>query len=254
MRRPSTSAVEWSPGVGTRSQAQRERSRVLGYLPSAGRLHNLLPLIFVWSQPSCCRPRVTRFHSAEVGAFWPEAGGLHGLAKRKRPSLCRGHGGRGQAPRTGDPGVALRCRPGLHGRYEQGANLRSAVPWRPPCASHALPANGSSQPLFRPSRRCSRCMASKNRSRIAVAGCAASRWYPDTPENHLPLPLHAMFGFTRSVLQAVPISRSSSLHSPAQPAHCDCSSAAPCTTNRPTSTLGLVATSILILIVARFSP
>ena len=47
-----------------------------------------------------------------------------------------------------------------------------------------------SERLFRPSRRCSRCMASQNRPRIAVAGCAASRWYPDTPENHLPWPLH----------------------------------------------------------------
>ena len=64
-----------------------------------------------------------------------------------------------------------------------------------------------------------------------MAGCAASRWYPDTPENHLPLPLHAMFGFTRSVLICSP------LHN--QP---------------PYVTLGLVATSVLILIVARFSP
>ena len=32
-------------------------------------------------------------------------------------------------------------------------------------------------------------MASKNRPRIAVAGFAAARWYPDTPGNHLPLRL-----------------------------------------------------------------
>ena len=37
-----------------------------------------------------------------------------------------------------------------------------------------------------------------------------------------------------AVLQAVPITPSSSSHSPAERAHCDCASAAPCTTNRPT--------------------
>ena len=43
------------------------------------------------------------------------------------------------------------------------------------------PANGSSERLFRPSRRRSRRIASKNRPRIAVAGFAAARWYRDTP-------------------------------------------------------------------------
>ena len=41
------------------------------------------------------------------------------------------------------------------------------------------------------------------------------------------------FGST-ALFQAVPITPSSSPHSPADRAHCDCSSAAPCTTNRPT--------------------
>ena len=76
-----------------------------------------------------------------------------------------------------------------HGRYQQGATQRSAAPWCPTCATHALPANSTSEHLLRPSRPCWRWMASKNRPRIAVAGFAAARWYLDTPENQVPLRL-----------------------------------------------------------------
>jgi len=86
-----------------------------------------------------------------------------------------------------------------------------------------------------------------------VAGFAAARWYPDTPENHLPADLNSLFSdhlrcFKQPVYSVAlsPFSRRrpslrlpirSHLHN--QPAYV---------------TLGLVATSILILIVARFSP
>ena len=70
----------------------------------------------------------------------------------------------------------------------QRANQCSVAPG-PPCATNELPAHGSSERLFRLSRRCSRSMASNNRPRIAVAGCAAPRWYLDTPENQ-PVPPH----------------------------------------------------------------
>ena len=52
------------------------------------------------------------------------------------------------------------------------------------------------------------------------------------------------------MLQAAPDRSGELPHPPADRAHCDRTSAAPCTTNRPYVTLGLVATSILILIVA----
>ena len=86
-----------------------------------------------------------------------------------------------------------------------------------------------------------------------MAGFAAARGYPDTPENHLPVDLNALFpDHLRCAKQPdytvalSPFSRPppslrlpirSHLHN--QPAYV---------------TLGLVATSILILIVARFSP
>ena len=86
-----------------------------------------------------------------------------------------------------------------------------------------------------------------------MAGFAAARWYLDTPENHLPVDLNALFPdhlrCSKQPDYSVVLS-----HSRADRPRCDCPSAATCTTNRPTSTLGLVATSILILIVARFSP
>ena len=66
------------------------------------------------------------------------------------------------------------------------------------------------------------------------------------------VPSSPCFG-SPAVLQAVPILPSSSLHSPAEPALCDCFICSPLHNQPPYVTLGLVATSILILIVARFS-
>ena len=67
-----------------------------------------------------------------------------------------------------------------------------------------------------------------------MAGFAAARWYLDPRKSPDVAPSSPCFG-SPAVLQAVPILPSSSLHSPAEPTHCDCSSAAPCTTNRPSS-------------------
>ena len=84
-----------------------------------------------------------------------------------------------------------------------------------------------------------------------MAGFAAAWWYPDTPENHLPLPL--IFGFTRGAPSspdfAVELSPFSRRARSLRLLICS-----PLHNQPPYVTLGLVATSILILIVARFSP
>ena len=79
---------------------------------------------------------------------------------------------------------------GLHGRYEQGANQCSAVPWRPPRATPCAASQRLLRALVQAQPAFSRWMASNSRPRIAVAGRAAPRGYPDTPENHLPWSLH----------------------------------------------------------------
>ena len=126
------------------------------------------------------------------------------------------------------------CQPGLHGRYEQGASQRSAVPWRPPCATHALPANGSSEPLFRPSQRSRGAWPPRIARGSPWRAARHQGGIRIPPKIPAVVPSSPCFG-SPAALQAVPILPSSSLHSPAEPALCDCSSAAPCTTNRPTS-------------------
>ena len=120
-----------------------------------------------------------------------------------------------------------------HGRYQQGATQRSAAPWCPTCATHALPANSTSEHLLRPSPPCWRWMASKNRPRIAVAGFAAARWYLDTPEIRCRYAFNAMFPIN-CVAASSPDYSVKLPHHPAERAHCDCTSQAPCTTNRLT--------------------
>lgn len=86
-----------------------------------------------------------------------------------------------------------------------------------------------------------------------MTGFAAARWYPDTPENHLPVGLNAVFRIT-GVAPSTPITPSRSPHSPADPPSLRLPTRSHLHNQPAYVTLGLVATSILILIVARFSP
>ena len=119
---------------------------------------------------------------------------------------------------------------GLHGRYEQGANQCSAVPWRPPRATPCAASQRLLRALVQAQPAFSRWMASNSRPRIAVAGRAAPRGYPDTPENHLPWSLHRhvsdhlrcskqsrFFRRVLSILPPSPLSATAHLQPLAQP-------------------------------------
>ena len=97
-----------------------------------------------------------------------------------------------------------------HGRYQQGATQRSAVPWCPTCATHALPANSTSEHLLRPSRPCWRWMASKNRPRIAVGGLRGSKVVSGYPRKSGAATPSTPCSRSTALLQAAPITPSNS--------------------------------------------